>query len=263
MKELIKKDLLRCLEQSHDGFMVSDSKGIILYSNEAYRRLTKLYERGGCGTDLKELVGAGEIDSSTCMQAISHRDMVSSVHLDYEHDGVILSASKPIFSEDGMIEYVINNVRDTSEFFNLKHDLEEARAAIDAIASHVVSEDNIESRIVAVSPKMQETLSIAKRASAFNVAVLIQGESGTGKEVVAQYIHDHSPRKKEAFIAVNCGAIPDNLIETELFGYAEGTFTGQTRGGKQGLLDAARGGTVFLDEIGDMKTRYHRQMWIM
>ncbi|WP_243108649.1 sigma-54 interaction domain-containing protein [Clostridium rectalis] len=82
--------------------------------------------------------------------------------------------------------------------------------------------------------------------------ILIQGESGTGKEVLAQAIHNYSNRKNYPFIAVNCGAIPSNLIESELFGYVEGAFTGSKKGGHIGKFQAANGGTIFLDEIGDM-----------
>ena len=86
----------------------------------------------------------------------------------------------------------------------------------------------------------------------FDVPVLITGESGTGKDVVARFIHENSHRSKASFVAINCAAIPENLLETELFGYTKGTFTGQNKDGKAGLFEVARGGTLFLDEIGDM-----------
>jgi transcriptional regulator of acetoin/glycerol metabolism len=101
-------------------------------------------------------------------------------------------------------------------------------------------------------PAMRQTISLAKRLRHRNVSLLILGETGTGKEVLAQAIHASSPRANHAFMAVNCAAIPESLIETELFGYAPGTFTGGRAKGAKGLIQQASGGTLFLDEIGDM-----------
>jgi two-component system response regulator AtoC len=107
--------------------------------------------------------------------------------------------------------------------------------------------------IVAASPAMIELLEVMERAAAFKATVLLTGESGTGKEVLARAIHAQSPRRQEAFVAVNCGAIPENLLETELFGHAKGAFTGADRA-RRGLFVEAHGGTLFLDEIGELPT---------
>jgi propionate catabolism operon transcriptional regulator len=106
--------------------------------------------------------------------------------------------------------------------------------------------------LVGVSHVMQSLRALAARFAALDLTVLIHGESGTGKELIAQGIHNASPRAREAFVAINCAAMPETLLESELFGYEEGSFTGAARGGKPGLLETAHRGTVFLDEIGDM-----------
>jgi len=106
--------------------------------------------------------------------------------------------------------------------------------------------------IISRSPAMEHSVSLAKKAAASDYTILITGESGTGKELFAQSIHNASPRRKKPFVAVNCAALPENLLESELFGYEEGAFTGARRGGKIGLFEQADGGTIFLDEIGDM-----------
>jgi len=113
-------------------------------------------------------------------------------------------------------------------------------------ARHVLAD------LVGASPAMQGLRALAERFAALDLTVLIHGESGTGKELVAQGIHNASPRAREAFVAINCAAMPETLLESELFGYEEGAFTGAVKGGKPGLFETAHGGTVFLDEIGDM-----------
>ncbi len=107
------------------------------------------------------------------------------------------------------------------------------------------------SSIVAESARMHEIFDLVQRLSNYNTTVLITGESGTGKELIARAIHNNSPRRNKPFIAINCGAIPENLLEAELFGYKRGSFTDAVRD-KKGLLEEADGGTVFLDEIGEM-----------
>jgi PAS domain S-box-containing protein len=108
------------------------------------------------------------------------------------------------------------------------------------------------SDILGYSPQIAEAVRVASLAAASMANVLLRGESGTGKELFAQAIHHHSPRSDGPFIAVNCGAIPRELISSELFGYEEGAFTGARRGGRPGKFELAAGGTLFLDEIGDM-----------
>jgi len=106
--------------------------------------------------------------------------------------------------------------------------------------------------VLTQSPQMQQCIELARRIAGSDFTVLIMGESGTGKELLAQSIHNASTREKQPFVAVNCAAVPENLLESELFGYAGGSFTGALREGKEGLFEQANNGTVFLDEIGDM-----------
>ncbi len=105
--------------------------------------------------------------------------------------------------------------------------------------------------IIGVDPKMLDLLSMVKDVAVSNVPVFINGETGTGKELIAKAVHDHSPRKEKLFVPINCGALPENLLESELFGYVKGAFTGATRD-KKGRFEIADGGTIFLDEIGDI-----------
>lgn len=106
--------------------------------------------------------------------------------------------------------------------------------------------------IIGESDEIKEVIEISKQVSNSPSTILIEGESGTGKELLAQSIHNYSNRRDENFVAINCGAIPSNIIESELFGYEDGTFTGGKKGGKIGKFESANGGTLFLDEIGEM-----------
>ena len=106
--------------------------------------------------------------------------------------------------------------------------------------------------IVAVGENVKAVKSLARRAAATDAAVLLASESGTGKELYAQAIHNASPRSREVFVAINCANFNANTLESELFGYVEGAFTGAKRGGKIGLFEAASGGTLFLDEVSEM-----------
>lgn len=125
--------------------------------------------------------------------------------------------------------------------------------AIDDALEHTVSagDDMWRDTIVTRSPGMLRLLDQARMVAQSDVSVLINGQSGTGKEILAQAIHNASPRSKKAFIAINCGALPEQLLESELFGHSRGAFTGAVSS-REGLFQAAEGGTLFLDEIGDM-----------
>lgn len=146
--------------------------------------------------------------------------------------------SKPFSFEELLL-----TLRKVQERERLRHENEELKAAITQKYSF--------SNIISQSEAMAAIFDMVRRLSAFNTTVLVYGESGTGKELIAKAIHHNSPRRGKAFVAVNCGAIPETLIESELFGHKKGSFTDATRD-KKGLFETADGGTLFLDEIGEL-----------
>ena len=141
---------------------------------------------------------------------------------------------------NGVIEGAVISVKDIKQIKKLVQE-----ATVSEIETHF-------SQIIGEAPKMKALKAMALHVAPSQATLLIQGESGTGKELLARAIHQSSKRKGHAFIAINCGAIPENLLESELFGYEEGSFTGARRGGKLGKFEIAHNGTIFLDEIGDM-----------
>jgi two-component system response regulator AtoC len=145
---------------------------------------------------------------------------------------------KPIFPDD-----LLFTLKKFEEVAELKHENQTLKASLtERFSFH---------SIVSKSPQFSAVFDVIKRLSPYNTTVLITGESGTGKELIARAIHEHSPRRGKPFIAINCGAIPETLMESELFGHKKGAFTDASRD-KKGLFEEASGGTLFLDEVGDL-----------
>src|SRR5690606_18986391 len=114
--------------------------------------------------------------------------------------------------------------------------------------------------IIYKSKVMADLVELGRRVAESDATILIYGESGTGKELFARAIHAESPRREMPFVPINCGALPDALLESELFGYEDGAFTGSRRGGRMGLFEFAHGGTVFLDEIAEIPTHLQSKL---
>nr|GFD25163.1 C4-dicarboxylate transport transcriptional regulatory protein DctD, putative [Tanacetum cinerariifolium] len=155
------------------------------------------------------------------------------------------------------ISYVVSTVRDMTELLRMKHErdeLQQLKQLRNSTAKlHAGQRDNLlHSPLMADQEVSGRVFALARQVASSSVKVLLQGETGVGKTLVAHFIHNASPRASEPFLALNCGALPENLIEAELFGYAPGAFTGAGPKGKRGLLELAHHGTLFLDEIGDL-----------
>jgi transcriptional regulator with PAS, ATPase and Fis domain len=146
----------------------------------------------------------------------------------------------------GSVIGIVATLQELRRLQDIEHKTRQEMASRGRVAKYTFLD--IETR----SPQMQRALEEAKRFACFDSTILIQGETGVGKEYFAHAIHQAGIRRKGPFVAVNCAAIPENILESELFGYSEGAFTGAKKGGKMGLFEQAHGGTIFLDEIGEM-----------
>lgn len=245
------------IEGSFDGILVTDGEGNVLMMNQSYVRNTGIQRGELLGRNVRELINPVWMKNSVALLAIEQRQPVSLHHTTKNSKNIIVTG-RPLFNNDGSIKMVVVNTRDISEIYELREELLKAKEMekyyLEQINGEAVEKINsCGSEIVIANKKMQEIYALARKVSAFETTVLITGESGVGKELVAKYLHNQNPlRNKKPFIAVNCGAIPENLLESELFGYVEGAFTGAIKGGKAGLFEAADGGTLFLDEIGEM-----------
>lgn len=254
--EYVMNELQEIIEGSFDGILVTDGEANVLLVNQSYVRNTDIKKEELLGHNMKELINPIWMKNSVALLVKEQKQPVS-MHHTTKHGKNIMVTGTPIFDEHKNIKKVVINARDISEIYQLREELSKAKE-MEKIYFAQINDDNeikenCEDDIVVMDEKMKEIFSLAKRISSFNTTVLITGESGVGKDVLANYIHkENSLNKDKPFIAVNCGAIPENLLESELFGYAEGAFTGAAKGGKVGLFEKADGGTLFLDEVGSM-----------
>lgn len=250
----LSKELDAIIESSFDGIFITDGAGRALKVNKAYERITGLRAREVLGRTMGELVGAGYYNESVTLRVLETRRTETIIQKVKDTKTIVVTGN-PVFDDQGQIWRVVTNVRDVTELRNLQRELErlaalerEYRREIDSLRRNMHERQ----RIIVRSQKMREIHEQALRLAQVDSSVLITGESGTGKEVVAELIHTSSPRHHGPFVKISCAAIPEQLLESELFGYTAGAFTGALRTGKRGVFETANGGTLFLDEIGEM-----------
>lgn len=247
--------LIKLLESSYDGIWITDHVGKILFANSANAKLLGVPRSELENKTTQELQDEGVFQTSAILEALQTRQQVSKVCNNPRTCLTVLATATPVFNEAGDIQYIFNNVRDITALNEMRERLQDKDEIIRQQNSQL---ETMKLRlgvgtIVANSKAFTQVVELARRAATFDGAtVLILGESGTGKEVISELIVNTSPRKDRPYLQINCGAIPENLIESELFGYEKGAFTGADAKGRKGLFEAANGGTVFLDEIGDL-----------
>ncbi len=218
-----------------DGLLTIDSKGQITDINEQARRMLRFTPGEGGGEPLEKYILSGINFSAIIEHGSSIYDQDATLKLVGGVLPCIISAT-PIAKSAGLVI----TIREAKTVRRMVNRYAGSRA--------VFTWDDI----VGASPQLMESVRLAKIAGKSSTNTLIQGESGTGKEIFAQAIHNGGSRRKGPFVAINCGALPRDLIQSELFGYAEGAFTGAKKQGNPGKFELADGGTIFLDEIGEM-----------
>lgn len=242
------------MESFYDGLYITDGSANTLYVNHSYERITGLCREDLIGKNMKEIETKGFLSKSATLMVIEKKEM-TTIMQQFRTGKKALVTSTPIFNKEGDIILVVTNVRDVTELNNLKAELEENRVLAEKYFSEI-EEMRLKliksSELIAEDETTVEVLRKSSRVARVDTTVLIYGETGTGKEEIAKFIHNNSKRSDKQFITINCGAIPENLIESELFGYEKGAFTGASEKGKMGLFEVADGGTLFLDEIGEL-----------
>lgn len=246
----LKSTLESAIESVFEGIVVVDKNGIITMINQAYKEFL--------GVETQEVVGkhVAEVIPNTRMHFVAKSGKAEFAEIQRIGDNQVVVTRIPIIKDNEVTGAVgkvlfkdIKDVKLLSRRLNtLQSEIEYYKEELQKAHGGKYTLDSI----IGNSEKMQWLKSLAKRAAKGNSTILLLGESGTGKELFAHAIHHSSPRSHGAFIKINCAAVPENLLETELFGYDEGAFTGARKGGKPGKFELANGGTIFLDEIGDM-----------
>ncbi|HHY90997.1 MAG TPA: sigma 54-interacting transcriptional regulator [Clostridiales bacterium] len=238
-------ELTAILEAIHDGIIAVDQQGIIVSCNQRCERLLSLKRSELIGKSIRDVFAGCPIEE-VIQTGIPCQDK-EEIYSDGRGNSMrFLSTIMPIYTNQG---FQADEKKVTGAVISFQ-DISDVRSRIYQMTQKQkrTSFDDIIGNSPAIMQIKERALQIASSQS----TVLITGESGTGKELLARAIHDESPRKTESFIAINCGAIPETLLESELFGYESGAFTGASRSGKAGKFELANKGTIFLDEIGDL-----------
>lgn len=250
----LNRELDAIIESSHDGLWICDADAVVTRINSASERINNVRAKDVVGRNMRELVAEGFIDQSVTLKVMETRSRVNMLQHTKGGRKLILTGN-PVFDKTGRLIRVVANERDITEIDSLRSELEEQEAIKNRFRHQMLEMQLTElesSKIIARSPCLVRVLQQALKVSEAESTVLIQGESGAGKGLIADLIHKYSSRAKHPMIKINCGAIPESLVESELFGYEKGAFTGALNKGKPGYFELADGGILFLDEIGEL-----------
>ncbi|MEH6900711.1 sigma-54-dependent Fis family transcriptional regulator, partial [Bacillus safensis] len=232
------------IQSSDEAISVVDEQGKGILINRAYTKMTGLTDKEVVGKPAGADISEGE---SMHLKVLETRRPVRGVRMKVgpNKKDVIVNVAPVIV--DGILKGSVGVIHDVSEIQSLTNELNKARQLIRTLEAKYTFED-----IIGESEQMLVALEQAKLGAKTPATILLRGESGTGKELFAHAIHNESDRKYNRFVRVNCAALSETLLESELFGYEEGAFSGARRGGKKGLFEEANQGSIFLDEIGEM-----------
>lgn len=252
----LNQQLKTIFKASHDGIWVCDGHGKVIDINEASEKLNGIHAKHIIGKNVTDLVNGGLFDRSVTLEVLETKRQVSVIQEIKRTKKILLATGTPAFDDEGNIFLVVVNERDMTQLNAIQKQLEQSRMVTEKYKDKLAELSLLELKdqeIVAEDKKMRQVLHLALKLAHLSASdILILGESGTGKGLLAKFIHKNSNRSKKPFIQINCAALPENLLEAELFGYEKGAFTGARQEGKAGLFELAHEGTLFLDEIGDL-----------
>jgi PAS domain S-box-containing protein len=225
-----------------NGIYIVDGKGVTVRVNKTFEEMSGFSNAELVGRSLYDMVGPNNLFSGSASLLVIEKKAPATATYSTKTGRKLLVKGVPIFDKRGELRYIINTIWDlTVVQYSKKIDADTARSQM------LIEED-----IITCSPNMNDVIDLALRVAGTDSTILLTGESGVGKSLLAKVIHRASERKNQTLLQINCAAIPESLLEAELFGYESGAFTGADRKGKTGLLEQANGGTVFLDEITEV-----------
>ncbi len=246
------QELSEVIDLSADGLVSVDDQGILLRMNQAYEGIVGVQASDFIGRPALELKRQGYLPDLVSLQVLKNRQP-TNLFVQIGEKEVLLTA-RPVFNAKGRLIRVLANIRDLTELNKLKEELRKFQDLTTRYETELQQFriQEYSGELVTRSPLMRDVLDMAVRASQAEATILISGETGTGKEIIARIIHRSGHRTKGPFITVNCAALPETLLEAELFGYEQGAFTGARTQGRTGLFETAQGGILFLDEIAEL-----------
>ncbi len=254
----------------YDGLYVADGEGNTLFINNAYTRITGITPEMVLGRSVNDIVNDYIYKNAVTSEVIKQKKTVSSIGESLLNKKKMLITGSPILDESGNVKKVVINNRALTDLDELKTQLEKARNKLKTSQEenqaknfelqHLRKSQIDSSSFVGECLALQNIKTLVEQVAPTDASVLITGETGTGKEVVANEIVKNSQRSDKPFIKINCSAIPETLLESELFGYEKGAFTGANKDGHHGLFEIANGGTLLLDEIGDMPLKLQSKL---
>lgn len=254
-KEL-SRQLETIIEASSDGIWVCDAEGFVVTINGASESLNGIKANEFIGKNISELLESKSLDQLVTTKVLESGKPETILQHVKKTNKVLLCTGTPARDEDGNILLIVVNERDMTELETLRNKFEQSKKLTEKFKeelSELKLRELENNTIVAESSQMKQILQKSLKLANIGASnILILGGSGTGKGLLAKSIHKNSNRRENPFVEINCAAIPETLLEAELFGFEKGSFSGAAETGKVGLFELAQGGTLFLDEIGDM-----------
>ncbi|MEW6106923.1 MAG: sigma 54-interacting transcriptional regulator, partial [Bacillota bacterium] len=237
----------------YDALFVTAPSGVILQASKSCMRLFGVPAEAWVGRNWDWVEANVTAYPSVTRMALLEKKPLTAEQVTKTGKRLLISAN-PVTDRDGNVVILVTTARDVSELVTLRNQVKRGISLTGSYHTHVVA---LTTRvgfpsIIAASQAMHNVLDQVEKVAPANCTVLLLGESGVGKELIARAIHQHSSCKDGPFVKINCGSIPDTLVESELFGYVRGAFTGANSEGKPGLFQMAKHGTIFLDEVGEL-----------
>lgn len=247
----IHEQLNMIMDVIYDVITITDEKGVFINASRSCEESFAITKTELMGKSYKYLEEIGVFSESVTGLVLEKKEQVTIIQTTKANKQLLVTGI-PKFDENGELYRIINVSRDITEIKNLRFQLKQTQQVVEWFKSEYLKRDFTVGELVSNSDSMRRIYNLVSQVVDLDVTVLITGETGTGKGFLAKKIHNMSNRKGKEFVQINCAAIPESLIESELFGYEKGAFTGANNTGKKGLFELAKDGTVFLDEIGDM-----------
>jgi PAS domain S-box-containing protein len=244
------------LDHSYYGIYILDGRGTVLRVNDVAADLIGFKKEEVIGINIRDLEKKGIIDKPLTPSILKTKKPLTRPLYVRKSNKYIMASGLPVMDKYGNILFVVVIEHDMTIVKDLRRQLEHAKRVAETIKSELSDRNLLElkdSEIIADAPAMKQVLTILLKLAKMDASnILLTGESGTGKGFLSKFIHSNGLRKNQPFISINCAALPEMLLEAELFGYEKGAFTGASDTGKAGMFELANKGTIFLDEIGDL-----------